>query len=157
MIATKVLVLAAAAVLPAIATSINERSAQDVVAKLNLQPNVEKGYYAQTFEDPAKCGNRSASTLIYYLLQGFDGDSRWHRVTDAAEVWHYYAGAPLTLSLSYNDGRRLDKHVLGPDIFDGQAPQVVIMRDQWQSARSHGDWTLVGTTGRILTPWVCMD
>ncbi|KAJ6790418.1 hypothetical protein PWT90_07661 [Aphanocladium album] len=126
--------------------SVNQHSAQDVIAKLNLTANVEKGYFAQTFVDPVLVnGNRSASTLIYYLLEGKDGDSVWHRV-DAAEVWHYYAGAPLTLSLSYNDGKPVEKHVLGQEIFDGQSPQVVIMENQWQSARSHGDWTLVGTT-----------
>lgn len=130
--------------------SVNERSAQEVIAKLNLTANVEKGYYAQTFEDPVLVnGNRSASTAIFYLLEGKDGDSVWHRV-DAAEVWHYYAGAPLTLSLSYNDGRPIERHVLGQEIFRGENPQVVILENQWQSARSHGNWTLVGTTGKFL-------
>ncbi|XWX01270.1 hypothetical protein V2A60_009296 [Cordyceps javanica] len=125
---------------------INERSAQEVVARLNLTANPEKGYYAQTFIDPELVnGNRSASTLIYYLLEGSAGDSVWHRV-DAAEVWHWYAGAPLTLSLSWDDGRPVEKHVLGQDFFGDQSPQVVILKDQWQSARSHGNWTLVGTT-----------
>lgn len=130
--------------------SINSRSAHEIITKLNLTANVEKGYYAQTFVDPVLVnGNRSASTLIYYLLEGKDGDSVWHRV-DAAEVWHYYAGAPLTLSLSYNNGSATEKHVLGQDIFNNESPQVVIMENQWQSARSHGDWTLVGTTGTFL-------
>ena len=40
---------------------------------------------------------RPAGTAIYFLLQ--EGESsHWHRV-DAAEIWHYYAGAPLILSL----------------------------------------------------------
>ncbi|KAI0004862.1 RmlC-like cupin domain-containing protein [Xylariaceae sp. FL0662B] len=122
------------------------RTAQEVVDKLGLIPNEEKGYYIQTFEDTASCGNRSASTAIYYLLEGSAGSSVWHRV-DAVEVWHYYAGAPLTLSLSYDDGNPVVKKVLGPDIFDGEQPQVVVAKWQWQSARSSGDWTLVGTTG----------
>ncbi|KAM3513451.1 hypothetical protein MY11210_002931 [Beauveria gryllotalpidicola] len=125
---------------------INQRSAQDIISKLNLTTNQEKGYYAQTFIDPELVnGNRSASTLIYYLLEGTAGDSVWHRV-DAAEVWHWYAGAPLTLSLSWDDGKPVEKHVLGQNIFGGESPQVVILKDQWQSAKSHGNWTLVGTT-----------
>lgn len=127
---------------------IDQRKAQEIVKQLNLQPNPEKGYYAQTFEDPDKVNNRSVSTLIYYLLEGSAGDSKWHRV-DAAEVWHYYAGAPLTLSLSQDDGLPVEKHVLGADIFNKQAPQVVIPKDTWQSARSGGSWTLVGTTGKL--------
>ncbi|KAG8156956.1 hypothetical protein KVR01_013178 [Diaporthe batatas] len=129
-------------------TPINKRTAQEVIDKLGLIPNEEKGYYIQTFEDPFVITslNRSASTAIYYLLEGAAGDSVWHRV-DAAEVWHYYAGAPLVLSLSYDDGQPLRRRMLGPDVFDAdQAPQVAIQRGEWQSARSLGEWTLVGTT-----------
>jgi predicted cupin superfamily sugar epimerase len=127
---------------------IQEYSAQDVIKQLGLAPNVEKGYYVQTFEDDTMVlGNRSASTAIYYLLEGKDGPSRWHRVADV-EIWHYYAGAPLTLSLSYNNGSKLEVKTLGPDIFHGQAPQIAIGKQQWQSARSLGRWTLVGTTGK---------
>ncbi|EGX88143.1 cupin superfamily protein [Cordyceps militaris CM01] len=140
--------MAATAAVTASHVPVNERSAQQVITRLNLTANPEKGYYAQTFIDPELVGggsNRSASTLIYYLLEGASGDSVWHRV-DAAEVWHYYAGAPLTLSLSWNDGKPVEKQVLGPDFFANESPQVVILKDQWQSARSHGNWTLVGTT-----------
>jgi predicted cupin superfamily sugar epimerase len=130
---------------------INSYNAQAVVKKLGLIPNEEKGYYIQTFEDELKvANNRSASTLIYYLLEGKVGSSYWHRV-DSVEVWHYYAGAPLTLSLSYNDGKKVDVKTLGPDIFHGQAPQVAIGKWQWQSAKSLGAWTLVGTTGMFTS------
>ncbi|WVO16927.1 hypothetical protein L204_104613 [Cryptococcus depauperatus] len=142
---------AALAVLPRgmLATPMDERSAPDIIHQLNLAPNVEKGYYAQTFQDPDTVDNRSVSTLIYYLLEGDAGESEWHRV-DATEVWHFYAGAPLVLSLLPGGGASSDgavaRHTLGPDIFDEQTPQVVIPKDTWQSARSLGAWTLVGTT-----------
>jgi predicted cupin superfamily sugar epimerase len=130
---------------------IDQRSAQEVISQLNLTANVEKGYYIQTFEDPDAASpttsNRSASTAIYYLLEGSAGSSYWHRV-DAVEVWHYYAGAPLNLSLSYNDGQPIRKVTLGPDVFAGMQPQFPITKGEWQSARSLGDWTLVGTTGK---------
>ncbi|OTB00135.1 hypothetical protein M426DRAFT_75977 [Hypoxylon sp. CI-4A] len=127
------------------------RSAQEIVAQLNLIPNEEKGYYVQTFEDPESIlrtstnTTRSASTEIYYLLEGAVGASYWHRV-DAVEVWHYYAGAPLTLSLSNNDGKPPVEKVLGPDVFNNQQPQIAIPKGTWQSALSNGEWTLVGTT-----------
>ncbi|KAI1758694.1 cupin superfamily protein [Hypoxylon sp. FL1150] len=131
---------------------ISKRSAAEIVAQLNLIPNDEKGYYMQTFEDPdqvirtgADNGTRSASTEIYYLLEGAAGPSYWHRV-DAVEVWHYYAGALLTLSLSNDDGAAPVAKLLGPDVFNGQQPQVAIPKGTWQSALSHGKWTLVGTT-----------
>jgi predicted cupin superfamily sugar epimerase len=37
---------------------------------------------------------------------------------------------------------------MGNDLFGGQRPQVVVAAEEWQSARSLGDWTLVGTTGK---------
>ncbi|KAL2193104.1 RmlC-like cupin domain-containing protein [Corynascus similis CBS 632.67] len=129
-------------------TPINKRTAQEVITKLNLIPNVEKGYYIETFRDADNvtvAGDRSASTAIYYLLEGHEGNSHWHRV-DAVEVWHYYAGAPLTLSLARDDGSPVREVTLGPDVFAGQQPQVAIAKWEWQRARSCGDWTLVGTT-----------
>ncbi|KAL2024897.1 hypothetical protein VTK56DRAFT_3596 [Thermocarpiscus australiensis] len=130
---------------------VEKHTAQQVVAKLGLAPNPEKGYYKETFRDTLSVStanngtSRPASTAIYYLLEGAAGQSLWHRI-DAAEVWHYYAGAPLTLSLSLNDESGVREVVLGPDIFRGQQPQVVVRSWEWQSARSEGDWTLVGTT-----------
>ena len=126
--------------------AIEKHTAQEVIAKLGLVPNIEKGYYVQTFQDSNTVNNRSASTAIYYLLEGSAGPSYWHRV-DAVEIWHHYAGAPLTLSLSNDDGNPVIKHVLGPDIFNGQQPQIIIGKWEWQRATSLGDWTLVGTTG----------
>jgi uncharacterized protein len=66
-------------------------------------------------------------------------------VNDATEVWHHYAGAPLTLSLSA-DGRTVVDHIMGPDVLAGQVPHVVMAPGVWQSARSLGDWTLCGCT-----------
>ncbi|KAF4974094.1 hypothetical protein FZEAL_8967 [Fusarium zealandicum] len=118
---------------------------QQVIKLLDLQPSSEKGYFMQTFQDPVTVGNRSISTAIYYLLEGAAGQSLWHKL-DAAEVWHHYAGAPLILSLSRDDGSCVREHVLGQDIIKGQRPQAVVSREEWQRARSLGEWTLVGTT-----------
>ncbi|KAI0204826.1 RmlC-like cupin domain-containing protein [Astrocystis sublimbata] len=122
-------------------------SAQDVVDRLGLVPNVEGGYYVETFRDErlVPSSNRSVSTAIYYLLEGPDVPSVWHRV-DAAEVWHWYGGAPLTLQLSSNNGTPTRDHLLGPDLFNDQRPQVVIPANDWQRAISRGAWTLVGNT-----------
>ena len=40
----------------------------------------------------------AASTAIYYLLARGER-SHWHRI-DAAEVWNWYAGAPLRLDIA---------------------------------------------------------
>lgn len=129
---------------------IEKRSAKEVIKQLGLTANPEKGYFVETFRDPlAFNATRSASTAIYYLLEGSAGNSLWHRV-DAVEVWHYYAGAPLTVSLSWNNGTGVRQQTLGPDIFKPNTrPQVVMKAWEWQRVRSLGDWTLVGTTGEF--------
>jgi len=75
-------------------------TAADVAAKLGLSPHPEGGYFRETFRDAPAGGGRAHSTAIYYLL-GAGDVSAWHRV-DAAEVWHWYAGAPLVLTISEN-------------------------------------------------------
>lgn len=117
-------------------------TAEEIVALLGLGPHPEGGYYAQTFADDAS-GGRPYSTAIYYLLEG-GAQGRWHRV-DSAEVWHWYAGAPLRLTIS-QDGATVSSQVLGPDLAAGERPQVVIGRGDWQAAESLGAWTLVGCT-----------
>ena len=121
---------------------MNRLAAKDVIFTLGMQPHPEGGWYAQTFVDVEGETGRAHSTAIYYLLEAGDA-SHWHRV-DAVEVWHYYAGAPLDLTLS--DGVSVDRHVLGPDLMAGQRPQAVVPHRVWQSARSQGEWTLVGCT-----------
>jgi predicted cupin superfamily sugar epimerase len=135
---------------------VDTRSAQEVIQALNLSPHPEKGFYVETFRDDANstADGRSPSTCIYYLLEGGAGLSHWHRVLDAVEVWHYYAGAPLRLSLSRDDGKPVRHAVLGNDIWNGQQPQLVVQRGEWQHAQSLGSWTLVGCT---VAPAFTMD
>lgn len=90
-------------------------TAQEVIEILNLSPHPEKGYYVETFRDRYLSNDRSHSTCIYYLLEGKSGLSHWHRVIDGAEVWHYYAGAPMQLSLSWDDGSPIRDIILGID------------------------------------------
>ena len=117
--------------------------AAGIIARLGLQPHPEGGWYRETFRDEASAG-RAASTAIFYLLE--QGQvSAWHRVNDAVEVWHHYAGGPLLISLAPPDGPARDV-TLGIDLDAGQSPQVVVPTGWWQAARPLGDWTLVGCT-----------
>ena len=120
-----------------------ELAASEVARLFDLAPHAEGGWYRETFRDHEPDDGRGHSTAIYYLLAAGDR-SHWHRV-DAAEVWHYYAGAPLQLSRSA-DGGVATRHILGPDIRKGEAPQIVVPRRYWQSAVSLGAWSLVGCT-----------
>jgi len=118
-------------------------SAAEIIAILGLKPHPEGGSYAETFRDGAG-GARGHSTAIYFLLEQ-NQVSAWHRVKDATEIWHFHAGAALVLSMSEQDGAVVEQ-VLGTELTAGERPQIVVPAGWWQSARSLGEWTLVGCT-----------
>src|SRR4051812_29061480 len=104
--------------------------ADRLIEMLELKPHPEGGYFRETFRDggPPPAGRdggpppasrdgaggegRALSTAIYFLLKAGEV-SRWHRI-DAAEVWHFYRGAPLELTIGK------DRYVLGNDIDKAQ-------------------------------------
>jgi predicted cupin superfamily sugar epimerase len=110
--------------------------ADRLIQLLDLKPHPEGGYFRETYRDSNE--DRAHSTAIYFLLKAGEV-SRWHRV-DAAEVWHFYGGAPLELKI----GKQT--YVLGPNIDEAQVPQLVVPPNAWQAARSLGDYTLAGCT-----------
>ena len=118
-------------------------TADDVIALLHLTRHPEGGWFRETWRAPARTGERGAGTAIYFLLAEGEA-SHWHRV-DAAEIWHFYAGDALELSLS-PDGGTVEVHLLGTDLGAGERPQHVVPPGAWQAARSLGRWTLVGCT-----------
>jgi predicted cupin superfamily sugar epimerase len=118
-------------------------SAADIIRLLDLGPHPEGGHYRQTFQDARRIGDRAASTAIYFLLARGER-SHWHRI-DSVEIWHYYAGAALTLDLQTSSGM-IERLKLGPDIIAGERPQAAVPAHTWQAAQSTGEWTLVGCT-----------
>ena len=112
--------------------------ASAVIAALDLRPHPEGGHFREVWRDTPKGGGRGAGTAIYYLLAAGER-SHWHRV-DAAEAWHWYAGAVLELGIG------TQTHRLGPDLGAGELPFALVPKCVWQAAHSLGAWTLVGCT-----------
>ena len=100
-------------------------SAADVIRLLDLKPHPEGGHFRETFRDTRTVeGGRAASTAIYFLLAA-DERSHWHKV-DAAEAWHWHAGAPLVLELAQHDTAPVRHIKLGPDLAAGERPQAIV-------------------------------
>ncbi len=130
-------------------------TAADWIRDLGLLRHAEGGYYRETYRAslalpaealPGDChGGRSASTAIYFLLEAGD-ISALHRLR-ADELWHFYAGDPLTLHLLFNDGT-YERQSLGPRPEQGQSFQVVIPAGTWFGAtvEAPGAYALTGCT-----------
>ncbi|SIO24002.1 hypothetical protein SAMN05444722_0967 [Rhodovulum sp. ES.010] len=119
-------------------------TADEIITALGLAPHPEGGWFRETWRAPAEPGMRAPGTAIYYLLAAGQR-SHWHRV-DAGEVWHFYAGDPLELSMAATADGPASAQRLGPDLARGDRPQLVVPAHHWQAARPLGAWTLVGCT-----------
>jgi uncharacterized protein len=115
-------------------------TAEEIIKLLDLKPHPEGGHFRETFRDEGT--PRGASTAIYYLLKAGER-SHWHRV-DASEVWHWYAGGPLELSVAKSGA--IVTEILGPNLAAGERPQIVVPQHAWQSAHPLGRYTLAGCT-----------
>jgi len=123
--------------------------AAELIATLGLRPHPEGGYFAEVYRSAARVqpsdsrSERAALTTIYFLLTAADV-SCWHRVR-SDEVWHFYEGDPLELVTADPDFAHVTRRLLGRATV-GTHPVHVVRADEWQAARSTGDYTLVGCT-----------
>ncbi len=124
--------------------------AAELIARLDLQPHPEGGFYRQIFRSDVQVtpmdgrGPRAALTTIYFLLPE-ETFSRWHQVA-SDEVWHLYEGGPLELLELSASGQSVVRHRLAPLGRTTGAPVCTIAAGIWQAARSLGEYAFVGCT-----------
>ena len=130
-------------------------TAAELIQALELAPHPEGGWYRETYRAaesipraglPARfAGARAFATAIYFLLDATTF-SALHRIR-SDELWHFYAGSPLTLHLLTPAGehRRL---ALGAEPARGAAFQATVPAGCWFGAEVErpGDFALVGCT-----------
>lgn len=123
--------------------------AEDLIAKLQLEPHPEGGHYREFHRSTATVttgdgrGSRAALTAIFFLLRAGDA-SRWHAIR-SDELWTHIDGGPLQLLTLDPDAFRLDTVRLGRDE-DGVVATAVVRAGVWQAARPERDFTLVTCT-----------
>ena len=151
------------------------------IGKLGLEVHPEGGYFRQTYKSeltivpeaserahgvakgaarmrqPGLHGARSASTGIYFLLEGEDF-SAFHRLR-SDEMWHFYMGSPLVVHVLDAAGE-YSSILLGGDAEAGQVFQAVVRAGCWFAAElaqnphfsqnplemNHPSYALVGCT-----------
>jgi predicted cupin superfamily sugar epimerase len=94
-----------------------------------------------------------AKTAIYFLVTPEAFSALHHLPGD--EIYHFYAGDPLDLTLLHPDGR-VETVRLGADLRAGERPQAIAPGGTWQGSAlaPGGSWALVGTT---MTPGFHID
>jgi len=128
--------------------------AQRWIDVLCLQPHPEGGYYRETYRSTLRLmgccltehhAPRVAATLIYFLLPG-DQFSALHRLR-SDEMWHFYAGSPLTLHIIHPEGH-LTQVKLGSRADHGETFQAVVKAGCWFGAtvEDPDGYALVGCT-----------
>jgi hypothetical protein len=125
------------------------------IEKLSLAPHVEGGAFAESYRSELILphnslplffqGERSASSCIYFLLQGGQF-SAFHRIS-ADELWHFYFGDPLLVFEITHNGRLIE-HRLGQAAEKGESFQAVVKAGSWfaSTPAPGSDYALVGCT-----------
>lgn len=132
-----------------------EKSVEELVERLQLLRHPEGGWFRESYRAsgsaPAAAlpdafgGARSYCTAIYFLLERGD-ISALHRIK-SDELWHFYAGATLTVHAITPDGQHRQMNV-GRDLEAGASFQAVVPAGCWFGAEvtGEGDYSLVGCT-----------
>ena len=107
-------------------------TANRICQELDLSPHPEGGWYRETWRSDDVHGKRAAGTAIHFLLATGER-SHWHKV-DAAEIWLWHSGDPLTLRVADEAQGPQRTIKLGPDISDDERFQFVVPPHHWQSA-----------------------
>lgn len=127
----------------------------ELIRRLDLSRHPEGGWYRESYRSvesiaasalPERFGGSHAfCTAIYFLLER-GRISTLHRIK-SDEVWHFYAGAPLTVHAFTPQGEHLELK-LGPDFAAGESFQSVVAAGCWFGAEvsGPGEYSLVGCT-----------
>jgi len=138
-------------------TSHQDPQVAQLIAKLDLQPHPEGGWYKETYRSsdtigaaglPDRFGGesaKSAATGIYFLLT-CENFSAFHKIK-SDEGWHFYAGPGglRVYDISPTTGE-MTVHRLGPG--EDEVFQSWVPANHWFGSRveGKGNWALVGCT-----------
>ena len=128
-------------------------TAREVAARLGMQAHPEGGWYVETWQPTGADGSRGPGSAILFLLAAGER-SHWHRL-DADEIWQWSGGDDLELR-TWTEGeaaiavQRLSGDVVGA----GASTQGFVPARAWQTARTLGEWTLIGC---IVAPAFTFD
>lgn len=131
-------------------------SVEEIIRRLDLKAHPEEGgFFRETYRSgeslqgeslPVRySSSRSLGTAIYYLLTP-TSISALHRLS-TDEIFHFYLGDPVEMLWLCPDGSS-QVITLGPDLLNGECPQLVVPMGTWFGSclKEGGKLALMGTT-----------
>lgn len=112
-------------------------TADEIASIMTLAPHPAGGRFRETFRD------ETAVTSFRLLAAG--ERIAWAELSGVVEVWQFYDGAPLTLTLASREGAEARAETLVRVGGQGRS-QIGVPNGWWRSAETSGDWSLVGVT-----------
>jgi predicted cupin superfamily sugar epimerase len=128
---------------------------EEVRKLLDLTPNATCGYVRVTFVSKQRIApgglpapfseGRPAGSALYFMLTP-EEPVKLHRIRND-QLYHYYMGDPIEVLMLLTDGIS-ERHVVGPDLRNGQTPQLLIPGNTFHTARLIGErrWFLGAST-----------
>lgn len=140
----------------------SEKTVQ-LIEKLNLSFHEEGGYFNETFRSEeiittnrdVNNGERRLATCIYYMLTNTAPLGYFH--SNMSPILHFHhAGGPMIYRFIHGDGR-IEEHVMGQDIANGQVLQLVAPAGCWKSTQLAPDHEY-GLVSEVVFPgWELFD
>lgn len=127
---------------------MQKTAVKQLIDKYNLSPHIEGGYYIRHYEADeiiTRSYNKSckAGSAIYYLLEKSD-ISKYHKIS-SDELWHFYDGGLLEISIITKDGSYILKYLGNSRIHDKASFCIAIEKDSIFSAKVvDGDYVFAG-------------
>jgi predicted cupin superfamily sugar epimerase len=129
---------------------------EQLIAKLDLAPHQEGGYYRRTYQSANQPmlitadGPRFCMTSIYYLLTQDSPTGHFH--LNKSDIVHYYhLGDAIEYTLIYPDGT-LNTIVMGSDVIAGQSLQLQVPGGIWKASRLIAGSAGFGLISEAVTP-----
>ena len=122
---------------------MNKLNAEQVIQELGLEPlPIEGGYFAVSYTSgdlipaqglPERYNNdRNLAGAIYFMETEIQFSAMHSLPTD--ELYYYHYGDPMEMLFLYPDGSGEIK-ILGPDLQNGQRPQILAPRGCYHGSR----------------------
>ncbi len=134
------------------------QSTSSIAKVLDLQQNIEGGYYRQTYESvnqvQTKHGQRSLANTIYYLLTADSPIGHFH--LNRSDITHFFhSGGPIEYLLVSPDGK-LETITMGRNHKRGEVLSFTCPAGWWKSSHL-SEGVKLGLISEITTPGFCTE